>query len=627
MPQPSTRFVALTFTVAFALALAWLWPLTMLYDTDSSYHLAVAREYSQHGILHELPWARFSLMRHGFGDKELLFHLLLAPLMAAGDALLGGKLLIALLVGAQCALLVHCAWPALGRGALYLPALLVFGALSYDLRIIRLRPELLALPLFMAALSALASGRYLLLGVLAFVFSWSYTAVHALLGLCGLCFFWTLARERVARYRMLASPGAGVALGLLLHPQFPHNLRVFYVQNVVFWRYRDQSDMGDEIRALGLARFLDFDWPALLGLVILAAAVGRRAQTRPQLTAATRAYTVAAFVFGLLFVSGGRFALYAWPFALLACAHGAALRGYELGPRLSRLAPRAALAPRVWLVMLLFGLFAAPHTVSRLTHLADLGGCIWPPQRQKLERFARAVPEGAKIAAPWTNSDEYVYFAPQGRYLNLLDPVFMRSAFPRQYALQRALFSSQLSDVPLALAELDSEYLAFHDRSLPLLAAQVRADPRLEPLVPNGQVLYRAQPGANGDFVLDYRVAPERGALDGAQAGSYPRAADARARGLEGIVDTARVEASGCLWLTPQAPLAAGRYEVAATGALRVFLGQRLLVQSVASPRLTLGEGTRFELAADASIAVEVCSGAQPARLYLLRRETSRTPT
>ncbi|HKC24160.1 MAG TPA: hypothetical protein VKF32_05430 [Thermoanaerobaculia bacterium] len=39
----------------------------------------MARAYAQGGMLHAFPWARFSLLTEGFGDKELAFHLLLAP--------------------------------------------------------------------------------------------------------------------------------------------------------------------------------------------------------------------------------------------------------------------------------------------------------------------------------------------------------------------------------------------------------------------------------------------------------------------------------------------------------------------------------------------------------------------
>ena len=626
MTPPQTRLIAtaLTFAVCFALAFAWLRPLCMLFDTDSYYHLAVARAYAQHGLISELPWARFSAMRFGFGDKELLFHLLLAPFAGSADPLLGGKLALAGLVAALSTALVRAAWPAIGWSSLYVPLILVGGALSFDLRIIRLRPELLALLLILGTLAALSAQRHARVFVLSFAFAWSYTAVHALVGLCAVCFLYALWCERKPRYAMLVAPLSGAVAGLLSHPHFPHNLRIAYLQNVVFWRYRDQSDIGDEILPLGITRFLEFDWPALLALLILYLALTRVAGApRSPLTAAARNYTVAAVGFGALFVTGGRFAIYAWPFALLAAAHQLAARGYRIAPRLERVAGTRAHAERTWLVLLVWALVAGYHTVQRLTHFADLGGCIWPAQLRQLEQLGRAVPPGAKIAAPWTVSDEYVFFAPQGRYLNLLDPVFMRSAHPEAYLLQRALFRGELPDVPLALVDLDSDYLAFTARILQPLAAQIRQDPRLTPVVEHGQVLYRLRPGENRDFVLDYRVADTRAALRDTQT-TYPRAAEPRARAVEGIVDGQRLGAAGrCVWLEPQAQLTPGtRWEVASTGTLSLFRGPDWQLDIPARPRLILGDGTRFEPPEPSPepVVLKLCSGETPASFYLLRR-------
>src|SRR5207244_6895006 len=51
----------------------------VLPDSDSYYHLAVARAYAEHGLSYRPDWARFSIMHDGFGDKELLFSVLLIP--------------------------------------------------------------------------------------------------------------------------------------------------------------------------------------------------------------------------------------------------------------------------------------------------------------------------------------------------------------------------------------------------------------------------------------------------------------------------------------------------------------------------------------------------------------------
>ena len=89
LPSPGTlsrrarwAAVAAVFVVAAVAFRAWYAAFPAHYDADGYYHLAVARAYAERGMPDGLEWARFSIMREGFGDKELLFHWLLAPFAA-----------------------------------------------------------------------------------------------------------------------------------------------------------------------------------------------------------------------------------------------------------------------------------------------------------------------------------------------------------------------------------------------------------------------------------------------------------------------------------------------------------------------------------------------------------------
>jgi hypothetical protein len=82
-----------------------------------------------------------------------------------------------------------------------------------------------------------------------------------------------------------------------------------------------------------------------------------------------------------------------------------------------------------------------------MIRVVDQGGSLWPAQRRQLEAFGRALPAGAKVAAPWVSAEDYMFFAPQGRYLNVLDPIFMRTVDERAYLSQRRLFDRELADM------------------------------------------------------------------------------------------------------------------------------------------------------------------------------------
>ncbi len=189
---------AATFVLALIFFGALFTRFPVLYDTDSYYHLAIARAYARHGIIDSLPWAQLSLL-HELGDKEVLFHLLLAPLSDTANATAGGRIGLALLNALVAAAIAFLGVRAVGRWGLIAAPLLYLCSLDFLSRMIRLRPEILSLLLLLGVTWCAARGRYRWLGALAALYALSYTAFHALLGLCGAWFvqqWWARGRRR-----------------------------------------------------------------------------------------------------------------------------------------------------------------------------------------------------------------------------------------------------------------------------------------------------------------------------------------------------------------------------------------------------------------------------------------------
>src|SRR5262249_51370975 len=150
---------------------------------------------------------------------------------------------------------------------------------------------------------------------------------------------------------------------------------------------------------------------------------------------------------------------YFYPFATLwLFARAAARGGFERRPRLlgSTTLPLAA-------GLLLAALVGAPELLAQARTFRSR--TTPGPNGERLrdrEAFARAIPDGALVAAPWRSTALYLDLAPQGRYLNVLDPTFMAHDFPEVYAVQRDVFDGVEPDVPFALAHgLGSDILAF----------------------------------------------------------------------------------------------------------------------------------------------------------------------
>ena len=647
----SVRFGAAFF--GLWLVFGWLaLQLPTLPDTDSYYHLGIARIYAYQGVVDQLPWLRFSLLQGvegvGFGDKELLFHLLLAPftyLDGEGGGTDGGRWALAFWNALAVTTLAAVGRMAVGRWGLLVPCVLWLGSLDFLGRLIRLRPETPAMILFVVAAVCAGTRRYRLLGLVMLVFTLTYTAFHALLGLCFLWFLWQAwqqgqdsqesgvgiaARIPLLPWQGLAYPVLGSVLGLFVHPHFPQNIVLWKTQSIDFFRYKDQLDVGTEIGAQTTDKLLlnNLPWFAACVILLMSALAVRRTgseaseppkrlERRSELTGIADALTIAAGCFGVLYLLMMRFSTHALPLLTLALLFRLAVAGRRPGPILAL--PGGLRLPTTLALVLALG-------VGAWRGGTQVYGMATAPDREvEWATFGQAIPAGAHVAAPWGQTPQYFFWAPTAFFLNDLDPVFMAVPFPEAYRLQRSVFDGTEPDVPMALAAgLDSEYLAMSRFLMPpLLATRLTGDPRAQRVYNGWNLLYRMTPlpaEGQGTFLVDWHLVPQGSELpvpattDVTDWDPYPRIADPALRELEAYVDGRRIERSSggrpsrCFAVTRDLPRG-GRFELAAAGPTTLW-SQRLSppqegpapperIQILDSPGAILGRGVVFSMEAE----------------------------
>jgi hypothetical protein len=622
----------------------WLLP-----DTDSYYHLAIGREIAAHGVLHNLPWVRFSAFQHGFGDKELLFHLLLAPFGGAAgrtDPRLAGALALACFVGLLGAVLAFLGARAAGWPGLALPFFLAYAATTMTTRWVRLRPELLSLVLLLLVLWSIVRRRPRWVGALSALYALGYTAFQALLGLVGLIFLFLGVVRRRWEWDFLLYAVLGVGLGLVVHPNFPKNLEIWMLQSIAILRVRDPGDIGSEIFPDSTATVLFGNLAWFLAAAALWQSPPRRgtageaadggagsagsapAKAGPRLEdadlvgRAADAFGVAAGAFGLLYLLSERFAHYFYPLATLWMLFELRRRGRAPGRWIKvgghRLPLAAALA-----VCLLAGWPAATRARRWVRLSSDPG----PRAVALADRAAlsRALPPGARVAAHWGHTPIYLFWAPQALYLNVLDPVFMAVPFPAAYARQRAVFDGSEPDVPLAVEQtLASDFVVCSEQGpeTAKVVSRLAADPRAASLHRGFNAVFRMLPSANRDFVLDWRAERPRA--------TYPRLPSGQGGLFEGYVDARRLVAAGnCLEVSHAEELAVAAqvtFELAPSGPSRLALDGKTLVATTASLHALLGRGLVVPLTLPAGkhlLSVVTCPDAEPpgrTGFYLLAR-------
>jgi hypothetical protein len=299
------------------------------------------------------------------------------------------------------------------------------------------------------------------------------------------------------------------------------------------------------------------------------------------------------------------------PFGALALLGAIRARGERIGGRV-----RLAEGREMPLVLALgVALAAAAPTLVGHTLLFRERVEVGPDhqRRRDLEAFSRALPDGATVAAPWGATDLYVLFAPQARYLAVLDPVYLALRAPAADELQRRVFAGSEPDLPTAVAiGLDSRFLAFPRAGAdPMLVARLRADPRVRFGGRGSHLLAEMLPDRNAGFVRDWRPLDD---------GRTPPVVTGEAARFAGFVDLGR---DGCRGLVTSARLAGGTLELAALGPAELRLHGGSV--SVGATGAVLGSGLRVELPPGGGARrIEVRSCPDPASgengFYLLMR-------
>lgn len=603
---------------------------SVLHDTDAYYHLAIARLYAEQGVVDELPSLRFSAFRDGFGDKELGFHVFLVPFARLAEPVAAGRWALGALSAALAAAGAAIGMRAFGRWGALLPFWVVFASTEVAWRLVRLRPELLALLLFLAAAEAMRVRRPRILALVAFVFALSYTAFHAFLGLVVLAVLALRWRSERWEWELPLWATLGVGLGLVLHPHFPVNLEVWALQSVRFFLEKGSLAVGTEIRpnTTDVTLLVHLGWFA--GLVALV--LSSRDEPRPPDPTgddgrSARIYAAFAAVFATLYLLMSRFSLYAVPFVTLAVVFALRARGRRWSPAPGFARDRLRLLGVVAVVLLASAPEAA-RQLSNYRHRTDPG-----PNRERIvdrEALSRALPDGAKVIADWGPTATYLLWAPQARYLNALDPVFMAAPYPEAFEALQSILEGREPDVPLASKrDLDSEWLAHPWNRDPELRKRLEGDPRVELVHAGLHRLVRFRPASG--FVLDWALYPAGGLESRPPAEGDPASwpvvrgpSDDRLAGMAAYVDAEAVAPSlPCLGFARLPGEGEREVELAPWGPTSVWVGGHRLLSVEDDLEARPGRPVRFRIdpSPGEMVAVVTCEGRSPERKGFSWRE------
>jgi len=415
------------------------------FDSDTGFHLAIARMIKDAGLPHAMPMLPFSWQSDHWADKELLFHVLLVPVAGLNPttaARIAGTFFGAVLLGVLFSVLA--AERVKRPGLWVLLALASSGA--FALRFALVRPHLLAVTLALAVTWAAARRRLAVLGAAALLYPLSSTSWHTALVLVLIVELAHVAAGQRPSPRPLGVAAAGLAVGVLVHPDFPRNLSLFWLQN---YEILVDKAWGDATGFQLGAEFKPFDWSGIwrqllfpVGLVAAALVYSWR---RRRADAVPLAFAAAAAGFLVITLKSQRFIEYLAPFAAAAAALSIG-RG-PLERRAAVALPLAAFA--------FTALFASEQSVLRLRKRVDI---FRPAVAQQLQGV---IPQGAQVfTCDWDLTGEMMLALPGRKFMVALDPVFFWKRDPVRYRRWFELVRNPPADAPLIVArEFGAQYV------------------------------------------------------------------------------------------------------------------------------------------------------------------------
>ena len=269
------------------------------------------------GLKPDFPWLPLTILNPGdFSDHHFLFHVVLIP-FTFGNLIMGAKWASVLFAS----LSFLSIWWLLRNQNIPFAGLWALGLLAVSeaflFRMSMPRAQSLSLAILALGLNFLLLRKYIYLLPLTFIYVWLYDAfpLIVVLTIIFIASVWLI--EGNLELKPLYFVLAGVLLGLLINPYFPHNI-VFVVRHLLPKLAETSSvRVGNEWSPYETKQLLENSPLALIVFLSGVAALGFRNQRMDTRTATTLFMTM---FFGIMLFQSRRFIEYFPPFALVFAA-------------------------------------------------------------------------------------------------------------------------------------------------------------------------------------------------------------------------------------------------------------------------------------------------------------------
>ncbi|MDD4980958.1 MAG: hypothetical protein PHC54_06820 [Candidatus Omnitrophica bacterium] len=437
--------VALLFGIA-AIIIVQFWTPT-LYGPDGYLHIRMAEFIKSYGLKYDFHWARYSTFAKNFADKDLLYHVLLIPFtqLFSKDIFMGAKVSAAFFgvlffITFFIMLRLYAPRPSV---PLFLLALLISDRFFY--LFCWPRQMILVVGLTILGIHFLIEEKYPLVFIVTFLYclmhvSGPYIFLYAILTESA-----RFINNRRFNLKSLWVTGLAIITAYLVHPHFPNNILVFYLNAVMVPIYSAKwgIELGAEFFPISTRDYL-LSYPFLV--LSITAIFLTAVFLRPKATLRTQVFLVISSAFFIFSFLSQRYIAHGYPLMLLSMASYAQDYFQENAAREAPLNLKFLFAPAI-IIFSVLGLISAIFTYKSLRQFALVHKVFDSHYEGVGKFFKQNIPKGELIFhANWSDSQYFIGVDPDNDYFVTLDPTYMFYYNRRLYDLYRDVSFGRTKD-------------------------------------------------------------------------------------------------------------------------------------------------------------------------------------
>jgi len=465
-----------------SIAIVQFWTPT-LYGPDGYLHIRMAKFIQDYGLKYNFHWARYSTFAKNFADKDFLYHILLIPFAQFSKDIFVGAKLSAVFFGVLFLIVFFIILRLYTLKPLvpfFLLALLISDRFFYLFCWPRQMILVVALTIF--GIHFLIEEKPWPVFMITFIYCLMHVSGPYMLLYAMLTEVTRYIRSRRFNFKSPGVTGLAIAVAYLVHPNFPNNILVFYLNAIMVPVYSMKwgIELGAEFFPLSTREYL-LSYPflilAIVSIFLLAVFL------RPKATLRTQVFLVHSSVFFIFSFLSQRYIAHGYPLMLLSLASYIQDYAKEGAPQedLLRLKPLLRL---VIVFLCGLGIIFGISTYKNLRQFAFMHK-VFDSHYETVGRFFRQnIPKGELIFhANWSDSQYFIGVDPDNDYFVTFDPTYMFYYNRQLYNLYRDVSFGRTKDPYDVLKNTFKAKYGYAGKNFfGGLIEQVRKDPRFKVL-------------------------------------------------------------------------------------------------------------------------------------------------